>query len=560
MTRLLAAAARGRGAAARRNPALILTLAGTGAGVGETLALAASDLDLATRRLRVRGRRDRVLAIPARSTAALQAWLDERAALGIEDAPLFCTGAGAPLEPSYVRRLLTRLGVLAEIAGPMNARALRESFIATRLAGGATPQEVQAELGHASPAAALRRLRAQGPRQPADGATLLAEGLVDIAHCGLVVIGARRNGHGQIADFVFEVVNPAGAGVLRRSPQDVIGHSVSELFPDSPANGVFERWRRLIAEQDAAADPDAHYDMEDGSRWFRVRRRATGDRILLSFDEHTSRKRAEREHALTAARERAVQMAAAEAVIVLDPEGRIVSANQATERLSGVPRERLVGRFRRDSRWEIVDAAGEPYPASRYPSLLTAATGRPNPGRGRRPAAAERGAALAVGPDVPDRGGRRPPVRNRGRGPRHHGRARGRGPGGARRVVPRAGGHRERHPDHPLPARWRDHVGGRTGRRPARQAGRRADRPALAGADPDPGRTGPSSPVARGARDRGTRPGEVGRPSPRRPRRAAGRNRSERTAGRIRRGGRGPLRPAAGRRRPAGLTAPAEGH
>ena len=71
----------------------------------------------------------------------LVAWRSERERLGVDtEGPLFCTEAGQPLEASYVRRFLAQLGRRAAIDTAVNARALRESFAARRLAEGASPQ------------------------------------------------------------------------------------------------------------------------------------------------------------------------------------------------------------------------------------------------------------------------------------------------------------------------------------------------------------------------------------------------------------------------------------
>ena len=97
-----------------RNRALIVVLYRAGLRISEALALLPKDLDAQASTIRVlhgKGDHDRVVGLDAGAWAILQLWLDRRAAIGISGrAPVFCTLAGRPVKPAYVRTLFPRLG------------------------------------------------------------------------------------------------------------------------------------------------------------------------------------------------------------------------------------------------------------------------------------------------------------------------------------------------------------------------------------------------------------------------------------------------------------------
>jgi integrase/recombinase XerD len=140
-----------------RNAALIATLARSGLRISEALALRPSDVNLKAGTLFVgRGKGDKTRTVPFvadDAVALLGRWLERRTRLGINGrAPVFCTLDGGPMQTSYIRALLPRLGKRAGIEGRrVHAHALRHT-LATELAqSGAVPlPEIAAQLGHAS--------------------------------------------------------------------------------------------------------------------------------------------------------------------------------------------------------------------------------------------------------------------------------------------------------------------------------------------------------------------------------------------------------------------------
>jgi PAS domain-containing protein len=275
----------GRGHTERRNRALVAAFAGAGLGVAETLTLVEADLDATSPSVRVAGQRSRTVAVEPAVMATLIEWAAERRGLGLAGGPLFCTRDGLPLEASYVRRLIARLGREAGIEAVVNARSLRESYAAARIAAGATAEQLKAELGHTSIASTQRFVRHLGEAPPEPGLPADVTGaLLGVAHCGLTVLRAQRNGAGMIRDFVIEYANPAAAALLGHPEQELVGASVSACFPNAPRDGTYERWIDLIEAQTLAGQ-ESFQESVAGARALRVRRLAIGDRILMSVED-----------------------------------------------------------------------------------------------------------------------------------------------------------------------------------------------------------------------------------------------------------------------------------
>jgi integrase/recombinase XerC len=155
-----------------RNRALLVTLYRAGLRLDEALALFPADVDRAVGVVRV-GHRNlgatRVAGIDAAALGLVEEWLDVRLGLGLPgDAPLFCTLAGGPLHPAYVRQLLPRLAEKAGIAKRVHAQGLRYTHAAELAAEGLPAELIRAQLGHESLASTDRYLRRMSPAERID--------------------------------------------------------------------------------------------------------------------------------------------------------------------------------------------------------------------------------------------------------------------------------------------------------------------------------------------------------------------------------------------------------
>jgi integrase/recombinase XerC len=140
----------------RRDRALLELLYGAGLRVGEAVGLDVRDVDLHRGDVRVlgKGRKERVVPLPAAARQALDVWIKARRGPGVLAEPLFVSlrrgGAPRRLSERDVRRVLRRRAQRAGIAGAVYPHRLRHSYATHLLDMGADLREIQELLGHAS--------------------------------------------------------------------------------------------------------------------------------------------------------------------------------------------------------------------------------------------------------------------------------------------------------------------------------------------------------------------------------------------------------------------------
>jgi integrase/recombinase XerD len=154
-----------------RNRALIAACWRCGLRIGEALALAVKDLDPDSGTLvvqRGKGGKRRVVGVDAGTVALVGRWLELRRKRGIAGGPLFCTLAGRPMDPSYVRHMLPRLARKAGIERRVHAHGLRHAFAVDLVRAGAPLYVVRDALGHASVATTQVYLSRVGAHEAVD--------------------------------------------------------------------------------------------------------------------------------------------------------------------------------------------------------------------------------------------------------------------------------------------------------------------------------------------------------------------------------------------------------
>ena len=151
-----------------RNRALITVMYRGGLRLGEALALKPKDIDPKQGTITVlhgKGDRRRTVGMDAVAMGVVMRWVERRKALGLTGrSPLFCTLAGKPLKPSYVRTLLPRLAEKAAIEKRVHPHGLRHTMAFELMMEGVPVPVIQRQLGHASLATTDRYLSHIAPR------------------------------------------------------------------------------------------------------------------------------------------------------------------------------------------------------------------------------------------------------------------------------------------------------------------------------------------------------------------------------------------------------------
>lgn len=154
---------------------MIALLWATGMRISELLLLRQQDIDIASGTVSIRFSpkfgKPRVVGIAHMETLRVELgnWMAERSHLGIDPlAPLFCqitvNRRGRPIDSSYVRQLMRRLGVRAGITKRVHAHGFRHTHAAELLEGGMDLELIAQQLGHTSASTTAVYLRTT--RQP----------------------------------------------------------------------------------------------------------------------------------------------------------------------------------------------------------------------------------------------------------------------------------------------------------------------------------------------------------------------------------------------------------
>jgi len=141
-----------------RDRTLVEVLYGTGIRVGELVALDVRDVDLRRGELRVlgKGRKERVVPLPALAREAVDTWIAVRKRPGVLAEPLFTSirprrdDKARRLGDRDVRRILKKRALAAGISDRVHPHRLRHSYATHLLDMGADLREIQELLGHSS--------------------------------------------------------------------------------------------------------------------------------------------------------------------------------------------------------------------------------------------------------------------------------------------------------------------------------------------------------------------------------------------------------------------------
>jgi two-component system cell cycle sensor histidine kinase/response regulator CckA len=170
----------------------------------------------------------------------------------------------------------------------------------------------------------------------------LFRGLYDNMTSGVAIYRAQDDG----ADFVFTDVNAAGLRIVGLERSDVVGRTLTDLFPTVRAMGLLDTLRRVWRTGEAETLPGVQYTDSRISQWFanRVFRIPSGEVVAL-YDDLTQTKQSE--GAVTTERQllRTVIDNLPVSIYAKDLEGRKTLANRSDlERMGLATEEEALGK------------------------------------------------------------------------------------------------------------------------------------------------------------------------------------------------------------------------
>jgi PAS domain S-box-containing protein len=139
-------------------------------------------------------------------------------------------------------------------------------------------------------------------------------------------------------DWRYTYVNAAGAKLVHKSPEELLGKILWDVWPEAARLPFGQAFCRCM-EENVPTQVEAFYP-EPLNAWFEVRCYPSKDGLSLFFNDVTGRKRTEEQLRVQAA---ALQ-AAANSIIITNPEGVIQWVNKAFTLLTGYDAVEAIGR------------------------------------------------------------------------------------------------------------------------------------------------------------------------------------------------------------------------
>jgi PAS domain S-box-containing protein len=146
-------------------------------------------------------------------------------------------------------------------------------------------------------------------------------------------------------DFVIVDFNRAGQRIEGTAKAEVVGKRVTEVFPCVREFGLLDVFRRVWRTGSPEQHPVSFYKDERTAGWREnfVYRLPSGE-VVAVYDDVTERRQAEERLRVNEERFRSLVESCGEGIVAYDTELRFTLWNSFMERLSGMPREQVLGR------------------------------------------------------------------------------------------------------------------------------------------------------------------------------------------------------------------------
>ena len=171
---------------------------------------------------------------------------------------------------------------------------------------------------------------------------------IEVMLDGFGVHSAVRAEEGDLVDFTWDYVNPAGAGTYGLKPADFVGRTMRELAPAIRESGLFDDYRRVVETGEPLAKEEFVYrDIEAGGTIegvFAIQAVRVGDGLVIVWRDISERKQQERALAEAKDRFQSAFDGAPIGVALVDLDGRLEQVNGPLCRLLGYDVADLVGK------------------------------------------------------------------------------------------------------------------------------------------------------------------------------------------------------------------------
>jgi diguanylate cyclase (GGDEF)-like protein/PAS domain S-box-containing protein len=186
------------------------------------------------------------------------------------------------------------------------------------------------------------------------------------------IFEAVRDTEGRAVDLRYVHLNEEAVRLYKMPLEDVLGKTLTELFPSTRELGVLQSYLEPLQTREASRMRVAGFNENGVAGTFDVAAAAFGDRVIVSAIDSSA-------HAYKEEQFRSIVEAMEEGVVFHNAAGEIVAANSSAERILGQTFEELSGRTSVDvaKQARIVYPDGSAFPGDEHPAMVTLRTGAP---------------------------------------------------------------------------------------------------------------------------------------------------------------------------------------
>ena len=178
---------------------------------------------------------------------------------------------------------------------------------------------------------------------------------------------------GNAVDYIFLDVNPAFEKLTGLKKENLIGHPVTEVMPNTEQYWI-ETYGRVALERIAVKFEN--YAAELG-KWYSVSAFSPkAKQFATIFVDITERKKNEKMILESEQKFRSLFETMAQGVIYQNADGTINLANKAALQMLGLSKDQLLGRTSYDPRWQAIHEDGTVFPGEEHPAMQAFTTGK----------------------------------------------------------------------------------------------------------------------------------------------------------------------------------------
>ena len=200
--------------------------------------------------------------------------------------------------------------------------------------------------------------------------------LFDNMSSGAAIYAVRNEGKfGR--DYIVRDFNKSALEIEGKSKEEVVGKSLAELRPNIDEYGLIDIFRKVWKTGENAFFPAEVYVDDKYYNWYenRVFKLANGE-IVAIYDDVTEQKLTEQALRESEEKYRRLYETMAEGVVYQDTTGRIISANQAAERILGLKQKEMFLRHFFNPEWRATFEDGSLVSEKSHPSTIAMKTGK----------------------------------------------------------------------------------------------------------------------------------------------------------------------------------------